>query len=233
MAYDEFFGKLLMPTTPEAAGTAALWSDILLYRIIGVLFLFLTLLSFGDIVDILSSIKECFTLNHGHLHLEHNRSKARTRNRVAWLFSIPFAMMVDRFGVFQPDFITQLPPSLSFPTLYGMLLAYAGFRGVLYLLIPSKLRGEEKAAAVQVPYTYFIILTITMLVTCGLGICFGGRAEAIRGILRVETGLVFLVSLVKTGQIFSGVCGVFSTILYLCALEIVPAGVFIASTILL
>ena len=49
----------------------------------------------------------------------------------------------------------------------------------------------------------------------------------VRAILWTEVALAGFLSLLRTGQILRSRYGVFATILYLCALEILPVGLLI------
>ena len=72
---------------------------------------------------------------------------------------------------------------------------------------------------------------VLMLLTLGPLVLFRAPGSAIRIVLIVEMALSYLILLLRRIQILSPYCNPFSLFLYLCALELLPTGIYIASAV--
>ena len=89
--------------------------------------------------------------------------------------------------------------------------------------------GEESDTLHHAPYNFFILLTILMLTSVGILTLVHGREEFIRKLLLWETAVVWLLAVIRSGQFLGSFCNVFSTFLYLCALELIPAALMVCA----
>jgi hypothetical protein len=68
-----------------------------------------------------------------------------------------------------------------------------------------------------------------MLALVSVAVCYVLRLQdsTVRTVLLVETGALFLLYLLRRGQILSLSCKPLTTFLYLCALELLPAAMLV------
>ena len=104
-------------------------------------------------------------------------------------------------------------------------LCYALFR-------PRRLGTEESATLRHLPYNYFILTAVLTLLTAGVCAVAHVPDDVVRTILYWETGLLWGFTLVRSAQFLDGKGFGFTTFLYLCGLEIVPAALLVAVVLL-
>ena len=87
--------------------------------------------------------------------------------------------------------------------------------------------------AYRAGYTFFILLMMLLLATVGILYLAGVDDLVISRFLLVETGIVYLIYVLRRGQILSVSCNPLTTFLYLCGLELLPTGLLVASAVFL
>lgn len=221
-----------VPVPPSGIGLA--WGDLLVNRLLVVAAVFLFLITFRDIIRILPDLLGCIDRARANVSLEHSLNVARTRNMVAWETALAFCLLIDRFDLYSPDFWQAIPDQWSTPATIGILLAFLIIRHLLFILLkPVRISQEGANTIHHTPYNYFIISTAVLLATAGLMAVFHCPDHVIRSVLLWETAGLYFLTLVRTGQIISYYCSTFATFLYLCGLELLPAGLLIASVVAL
>ena len=148
-------------------------------------------------------------------------------------FIIPVCLIAARYELYNPEFFSKVNPLWHAPMVIGMLIAYVLFRHLLFLLFkPGRMHAEVEDTMHHVLYTFFCILATIMLATIVVVRIAGIPEATVRTVLIWETAVVFFLSLIRTGQIFAQHINGFSTILYLCILELIPAAAVVASAII-
>lgn len=216
------FGLLHLPSVPPEIREAALrWRDLPENKIILFLSLILLLATFSELTRLLPQLITCLWKHRENITLEHSLSSSQSRNILFLAIIFPTAAILNRF--FSWGYL-QLAASLVFCLL---------LRIVLYRILMKKLRSEENRAARRTILNASIILGLTIVASVSALMIFKTPDKAIRTIITVETGLFYLVSIIRTGEIFAKFCSGFSTFLYLCALEFAPVAATAALAILL
>ncbi|MBO4263841.1 MAG: DUF4271 domain-containing protein [Bacteroidales bacterium] len=222
-------GVLEMSGTPLSlpAGMPS-WQDCLTNRIAVVVTVLLGFCLLREYQRLVPALRDCLIRWKANVSLEHSMSQARSRNLLALSSALPFLLLADRFRFFRPAFWDAVPLPWSLPATAGVLLVFVLFRGLLYLLIrPARLGTEQRTAARKTLYNCFILLVLALLLTTMFLLGFHAGDTLVRRVLLGECALFWLVSLVRTGQIFAANCNSFATILYLCAFEILPFGILL------
>lgn len=210
------------------------WSDFLVNKSLVMLAIFLFLLSFRDIVSLIPSLLDCIDRARANISLEHSLNVARQRNLVAIEAALPFCLVVDRYCLYSPDIMKLVPDKLGALSTIAAFLAYILVRKLAYLLFhPLRQSAEANNTIHHTPYNYFIVIVALLLATVGIMSVLHCSDELIKSVLLWETGVSFLYTLIRTSQILGYYCNFFTTFLYLCALELLPAGLLIASEIAL
>ena len=228
-------GSLDMPSVPfGVTADAVSWSGCTANRIVVAAAVILILIDLLDLLSIMPAIIHCLRTSRGAGSLEHSISVARSRNISAAVLLVAFLLMADRFGLYGARFLSAMPFGTSLAALTGIAAAFLGVRALMHGLVkPARFGAEDRQALKRLPYTIFIPLVIMMLVTTGLCVVFDMPEDAIRNILNIEIIASFCFSTIRAGQILAANCNGFSTILYLCALELLPAALLVASAVIL
>ena len=220
---------LEMSTSPLARAASGLaWGDVLSNRIVVIAVLVLLVLEIQDIIRLFPALLRCVPLWKGNLELEHSVSQARTRNTVSLVMGLLFCIVADRYSLADPSFRAMAAPGWQLAVTAGLLFGAALLRRLLYLISPFRSKTAEYACTVRhVFYNYFILyVTLALMVTIVLG-AVRMHDGAMRMTLYVTAGAVWFLHLWRTGQILRSRYGLFATISYLCALEILPVGILI------
>ena len=202
--------------------------DILaLISIIFIMFLLKT------IVGILPSVVACLFRWKENLNIEASVRLSRDRDFSAIAMLIPFYLIAFRFRIYNPSFVAILPDSSRLWVVIGILTAYLIARKTMSMLIhPRRMSQKALAAAEKSANTFFIILTLVLLLVGSVCSFFNASLDAIRATSLWLSALIYGLYLVRKLQIFTSSCSLFTAFLYLCALEILPTGILVASDII-
>jgi len=210
-----------------AAGLA--WSDLAVNRALVVAAVFLLILSLPDLLRLAPHLLYSFDRSRGSAELEHSVSMARARNITALFLSLPFCLVADRYALLRPGFWERIPEAWSAPATLGVLAVFLLVRTLCYAVFrPGRLSAEEFATLKHLPYNHFILLAALSLLSAGIFSVTGLPEAFCRTVLLWETGLVWLFALIRCGQFLDGHGFGFTTFLYLCGLEIIPAALLVA-----
>lgn len=231
-------GTLHLPTERPAAIVAAGWADIPEHGwvLIGAAVIILFLLP--EIYKLFPALAGCLARSRGNLEVEHSVSTARSRNTCARLLSVTFIVAADRYALYNASFLAPWSePWLRLAELAAVLVAFNSVRLLMHALLIELRRNrpdhETRLALRRGIYNYFICFVLLMLISLCVLVAFRASDIAIRWCIWGELAMMWLVALVREGQILSSKCGGLSTFLYLCGLEIIPAAVLIASGLVL
>lgn len=227
-------GTLEMPQDIlDEAVTTLSWSGILLNRILAILSIVLILAIFLETMQAFPSIVGSLLRWRFCISMEHSLSLSSTRNRAALVMALPLCLIVDRFQLYNPSFSGNIPPQVSSAFVTGIFLAYMLLRRVIFKILSFKKMQSDEANAVHFTYlTYVFFCSLTMIVTAGVIKISGISSETVGNIFFIELATFWFASFIRTGQILGSRFSVFATFLYLCALEIFPAGLLILSAVL-
>ena len=222
-------GSLEMSTTPvphEAA--SVVWSDCLVNRIAVIVVLVLFLMTMPDIIRLFSQLLRCVSRWKGNLDLEHSVSLSRTRNTVALVTALVLCVMADRWILTEPSFKTSLPAGWQLAYTAALITGYVVLRRLFYMASRFRSPVSEYATCLRNSmYNYQILLSLLMLATALPLAAFHVPDAAVRIVLLIEIALFTALHLLRSAQIFSSLYSLFATILYLCALEILPLGILV------
>ena len=230
----ETFGQLHLPTTaPQEAAGAFVWSECTVNAVLVLVAVVPVLLVLKDFIRLLPTLCSCMFRTRPNIELEHNFHTSRERDVCSLAFLLPFILIVDRFKLFHPSFFDRISPEWSVSAVLGAVAVFLILRYFFFPIRPNQLHGDEAKAAHCFLFTCFVLLVPLMLMTVGAMLALGAQDNAIRDVLLVEIGVFYLISIIRTGQFLTGQCSALPTILYLCALEIIPATFAVVSDLML
>ena len=225
-------GRLLLPDTPPDApapveevpltGTLLVVASILLFLLI--LRSFLTVLPY---------LRDTVLRARGSAALENSVKVSRDRNLVAAVFLLPAVLLIFRYRLYDPAFLQGLGPDLRLGVIAGVFFGYLLLRFLLSRCARPRRRYDDYQMAYRAGYTFFILLMMLLLATVGILYLAGVDDLVISRFLLVETGIVYLIYVLRRGQILSVSCNPLTTFLYLCGLELLPTGLLVASAVFL
>ena len=224
-------GELAMADTLSRATEAAVsWSGLLSNRILVTLSVVMFMFLFPEIIRFFPDALYCIRIYRGSIHLEHSFSKARSRNVLALCHLLPFCLLCDRYSLYR---IEGIPAGWSAISLIGVAFAYLLTRHLAYVVINPRKRMSADCAqsAHRAIYTFFVTGTWLLLAVCGSMAAAGAAEDATRTVLLCLLAGIYAFSFYRTAQILASECTGLSTILYLCALEILPTGLLVASSL--
>jgi len=226
-------GQLLLPDTPpeavEAAGSGFSQIASLLVAVSVLLFL----LSLRSFLNVLPYLADSVLRARGSAALENSVRVSRDRNFVAAVLLLPAILLAYRYRLYDIAFFDTLSPDFRILAVAGVFIAYLLLRYILYRWFEPQRRREDYQMAYAGGFTFFILLMILVLPTVGFLYVFGASDMTVKTFLLVETGIMYLLYLLRNAQILSGFCKPLTTFLYLCALELLPAAVLVLSAAIL
>ena len=231
------FGTLHLPADAPAPVGAA-WADVPVNTVLVILSALACLIWLSDLLRLMPQLLECASRVRPNLSLEHSLHQARSRDFAAFVMLIPFCLLTDRYGLYQPGFIASLQPEWHVAALLGVLVGWLLLRkaiaAITLAIRPPRLDSESRSARLKVLYNCFVLTVPLMLLTAFVASFFFKAPDGtVRSILWAEVGLMYLVSLLRGGQILRTGCSALSTFLYLCALELIPVAALVASAVIL
>jgi hypothetical protein len=93
--------------------------------------------------------------------------------------------------------------------------------------------GKTYTTAGKAAHTFFVILTLVLLVTGGAMTVSGADESSIKSAMLWLSAGIYGLFFIRKFQIFTSNCSIFTAFLYLCALEIIPTGIIVVSAIIL
>ena len=167
------------------------------------------------------------------LNLEASVKLSRDRNLIAICSILPFCLTVYSFDLYDPAWIRTVGPNARLWIIVGVFGIFFAIRTLLeYMLKPRRLSAKSYNGIVRVAYSFFIILTLALLLLDSTSVLFNVNEEGIRNAMLWISALIYLLYFIRKCQIFLSCCSFFAGFLYLCALEILPTGVLIASAVI-
>ena len=224
-------GTLKLQRFPSAITAEARHTD-LITDTLTTLCVIVSIIFLKKLVNVIPSLLGCTARWKEALNLEYSMKLSRDRNIVFMTLVLPFCLLVNRYGIYSPDFIRDLSPSASLLVTAGVFIAYIIIReGAQFFFGSKKISKETSNASHMAFYTFFCTATLVTLATSGI-LHFTNLSDTTTGnIITYELAAFYIILTVRRYQIFSNSCSLFSTLLYLCTLEILPTGILIMSAL--
>ncbi len=225
-------GELLLEQTPSGAGTAPEGTPLLL-GILVTLFVVLALVELRNLLHVAPFLWDAVFRARGSVALENNVRVARERNALAVILILPAVLLIYRYRLYDPDFVQAFSDNVRLAVVAGVFAAYLLLRLLMYVWLRPRRRADHFRMAHRSGFTFFILLMIPVIFTVMILYLAGANDFIVRTFLYAEAGLVYLVFLLRKAQILSLSCNPLLTFLYLCGLEFLPTGAWVASAVLL
>ena len=205
----------------------------MLFDILALLSTLTIILLLKRLVNIFPSLVACMLRWKESVNLDASVKQSMDRNMLAAAMIMPFCLVADRFNLYDPSFMEGMGPGMHLVVTTGVFLAYCLIRVITTSAVrPQKMNPKTYMTAGKVSFTFFIILTIILVATGGLLTFVNVDDAAIRSAMLWISIIIYALFLLRKTQIFASGCSIFAAFLYLCALEIIPTGVLVASALI-
>ncbi|MBR3388346.1 MAG: DUF4271 domain-containing protein [Bacteroidales bacterium] len=234
MQYDPFqTGQLLLPDAPPAAQMGAGEGLSMIASLLVAVSVLLFLLALRSFLNILPYLADNILRARGSAALENSVRVSRDRNLVAAVFLIPAILLIYRYRLVDAALLDTLSPDYRLLAIAGLFIGYLLIRFLLYRWLRPRRRYDDYQRAYRTGYTFFIMLMMLALVSVAVCYVLHLPDSTVKTVLLVETGVLFLLYLLRRGQILSLSCKPLTTFLYLCALELLPAAMLVVPAAIL
>ena len=226
-------GQLLLPDTPPEAVAAAGEGLSLAASILVAVSVLLFLVALRSFLSVLPYLSDNILRARGSAALENSVRVSRDRNLVAAVFLVPAILLMYRYRLFDIAYFDSLSQDMRLAAVAGVFLGYLFLRFLLYRWMRPRRRYDDYQMAYRAGYTFFILLMMLALTT--VGVCYVLRLpdQTVKTVLLAETGVMYLLYLVRRGQILSMSCNSLTTFSYLCGLELLPTALLVVPAVIL
>ena len=167
------------------------------------------------------------------INIESSVRLSRDRDLTAIAMTLPFCLTAFTFRLYNPDFIANLPDNARLWAIIGVVLSYIFIRKIVAIAVhPHKASKQASVAATKSANTFFILLTLVLLLVGSICSFFNASPNGIRLACLWLSALIYGLYLIRKLQIFASSCSLFVAFLYLCALEILPTGILVATDVI-
>lgn len=205
----------------------------MLFDTLALISLLIVITLLGRLVNIFPSLMACIVRGKENVNLEMSVKLSRDRNLLASAMIIPFCLASYRFGLCSPAFMDSMTENVGLCVTLGVFIAYIILRILARIFLKPHKSPATYDTAAKAAYTFFIILTLTLLAVGGTLSFLNIGNETIRDAMIWISGIIYAIFIFRKIQIFASSYNYIIVFLYLCALEIIPTGVLIASAIIL
>lgn len=198
-----------------------------------VLSVVIVLISLKSVIALMPRLIASFYRSRICLEMEFSRSNQVVRDRISAAVLLPFSMIVWHFELYRPDFWSYLGPSLSLVADIALILLFRFLRLGIAKMLHPKIKSEVYEAVCNFELSAFILGGIIMMIEAFILTLCNLPVEVARKALLWTLAAIYLLFIIRRTQIFASDCPLYSAILYLCALEVIPTGLLVASALLL
>ena len=213
-------GELLLNTEPALVEETVRSVSIVEPALVS-LFTLLLIIFMRNFINILPYIIDSFTRARGSSDLEGSVRVSRDRNLIAMIFIIPFILLLYFYRIYDPSFLSGMGDNMRLLLIGAIFIAYLLLRRLLVVIFAPRRVNDNYAMGMLVLPTFGILYLL------------GVNDLTIKTVALAEISFVYLVFLLRKSQILSTFCSPLTVFLYLCALEFLPTGLYVASALLL
>lgn len=186
----------------------------------------------NQFLGLLPSLAGGITRWHPLASLEDSVRLTRDRNAVAVVAFLALSLVVSRYKVYDAGFLEDFSPGVrTLLTMAVMLGAFLVREVLVRVLAPRRSNRENYMLSSRVIYDFVIITAAILCASAGICSIFKANDLAVRTVLLWETGVLFALFSLRRSQILRNSCQELTTFLYLCTLELIPAGLLVASAL--
>jgi len=236
MVQEDLFeaGRLLLQEVPSSGEVAAAGGSVPVLAAVYVgLSVLLLLQLIRPLLELIPSLGDSVFRARGSTALESSVRLSRDRLLISLALLLPLSLLVFRYRLYDPDFVSGLSANARLATISGVLAAWVLLRWILYRWFMPRRRYDFYQIAHRSAFTFFILLMLLMLLTAGVLSVVRANDFTVRVFLYVEMMVLYTAFLFRRMQFLSLSCSQLLTFLYLCALELIPSALLVISAVVL
>lgn len=204
----------------------------MLFNTLALISFLIILLQLNTLAGIFPSLMACLIRWKESVNLDASVKLSRDRDILTLCLIIPFCLTAFRFNLYSPSWMGNMSPTPKLAVTIGIFVAYITVRSLMeYGCRSKKLNSKTYRTACKSSYTFFSVLTLTLLLMGGIMSFMEVNSESIKNAMLWVSTLIYALFLIRKFQIFISSCSFFSAFLYLCALEMIPTGALVASAV--
>lgn len=228
-------GELLMRTFPsEAAAASCQWIDFPLNWLLLLSCILACVFFLNRIIGIFPFITGSLFRWKEIVNLENSIKLTRDRNSIAFIALFIIVLAVSRFDIYSPSYLSLLPRSLHTAGILGAVLLFLLLREIFIIgLSPRSFSIEQYRLANRSIFNFMIFWAAVIVFTVFVRMIFNINLMIIKNLILIQIGFFYFIFLIRKTQIMIKACGHIAAFLYLCSLELLPAGLLIASGLFL
>ncbi len=205
----------------------------MLFNILALISTLIIITLLRRLVNIFPTLIACAVRWKENLNLEDSVKNSFDRDIIALAMVVPFCLIVNRFGLYAPKFMSDMDEALGIGTVVGIFFAYSLIRVLASMMIKSgRINKKTYNSAAKAAYTFFIILALLLVATGGVLSFIKIDTSVIRDAMLWISAFIYTLFLLRKFQIFVSGFSILTSFLYLCALEIIPTGLLIGSALI-
>ena len=224
-------GQLNMSSVPlEVPVIAKGWSDLPVNWITIAVCTIAVIIFLNSFIGLIPYILGGFLRWKEIVHLENSVGLTRDRNTIAIIAFLIIVLVVSRFEIYSPNYLLLLSPDLRTLGILGAFVIFFFLRECIIILVSISARNPDQyRVANRAIYNFMIFVAVLLVAVIVIARVFGASYIVARISIIVALALSYIVFLIRKTQIMSNACGQVAAFLYLCSLELLPAGLLIAS----
>lgn len=213
--------------------TALAWSDYPVNVVLIVFFTILALFTLKRFLNILPRLLDSLTRWKACLSIDASIQIKSDRNFLGLLYTIPIALMADKFNLLHIDALNIVPEGWRGLSMTVLVFIWLLLRRLMFLFCAARTRKFDLLrTAYQSFFNYWILIGFLIVCTATISLVIGLSSELTGKVILYEIAALYLIAVLRKSQILNSFCNPFVTFLYLCALEFLPTGALIAGVIL-
>ncbi len=235
--FEDLFSRGQLELSPDAllSGLAQspAWWDVAANKILTGAAVAILLANLANFLSLMTLMIECLLRFKAAERVEHNLGIARSRNFSVACLILPFSLIISRYDVYHPAYFDNVAPEFRTVITIGVvalffLLVFLSSHAVNH----RGLSDDLFYAACHTTLNYFIIAFSLLAAFIAVFMLFGISDTIARKAISAAIIFLWAFALLRSFQILHSRCDLFTTILYLCALEIMPSAIIVASEML-
>ena len=203
------------------------------FNILALIATLIAIATLNRLINIFPILVNCMRRWKENVNVGNNLKIRNDRNLLAACMILPFGLMVFRYRLYDPEWFSIMSDEIRLLATIGIFLTYITARTILSLTWgPPKSRNETFRVAQYSSRTFFILLTLGFALIAGCSSLFKIPLIDTQNAMLWVSVAIYLIFLLIKSQILLSTYSFFASFLYLCALEILPTGVLVASAVI-
>ena len=170
----------------------------MLFKILALISVILIIALLKRLVNIFPSLVACMVRWKESLNLEASVKHSLDRDMLAAAMIIPFCLTVTKFGLYSPAFLSGMNENGRTAVIIGIFLVYCGIRLMMSMIVKThNMASKTSKAAERSSFTFFIILTLVLILTGWTLSFLDVGIEAIRNAMLWISAFIYAVFLLR------------------------------------